>query len=89
MIRILTLAAAATVLVAGPASAQTIRIAVAGKSTEQLNAEIAKAATTVCRKATAAETMQLEAYVTCVRVATKDAKAQLAGGSAPKQVAQR
>ena len=48
MIRILTLAAAAAVLVAAPASAQSIRVSTAGKTAEQLHSDIAAAAHKVC-----------------------------------------
>lgn len=51
MIRTLTLAAVAAMLVAAPASAQSMRVAVVGKSTEQLHQDIAKAAKKVCTQA--------------------------------------
>ena len=80
MIRILTLAAAAAALIAAPASAQDIHIATAGKSPQQLHAEIAKAARLVCRDAIPGAAM-LTVYVACERAATKNALAQLNGST--------
>ena len=48
MIRIATLAAVAATLVAGSASARSIRISTAGKSAEQVRAEVVTAARKVC-----------------------------------------
>jgi len=73
MIRILTIAAATAMLVAAPASAQSVRIAVAGKSTEQLHTEIAKAAKKVCNAATIGASFPREMYASCFKHAVEDA----------------
>jgi hypothetical protein len=73
MIRILTIAATAAMLVAAPASAQSVRIAVAGKSTEQLNAEITKAAKKVCSRAVVGASFPREMYASCYKYAVEDA----------------
>lgn len=48
MIRTLTLAALAAALLASPAAAQSVRISTAGKTPEQLHADITAAARKVC-----------------------------------------
>ena len=73
MIRILTIAAAAAMLVAAPASAQSVRVSVAGKSTEQLHADIAKAAKKVCSLATVGASFPREMYASCFKHAVEDA----------------
>ncbi|HET6969657.1 MAG TPA: hypothetical protein VFH92_00915 [Phenylobacterium sp.] len=78
MIRILTLAAVAAALVAGPASAQSVRIQVTGKSAEQLKVDVAKAARSVCHRATTGATFPHEMFDACYKATMKDALAQLA-----------
>jgi hypothetical protein len=73
MIRILTIAAAATMLVAVPASAQSMRVAVAGKSTEQLHTDISKAAKKVCMQAVVGASFPREMYASCYKAAVADA----------------
>jgi len=77
MIRTLTLAAAAAMLIAAPASAQSMRVAVAGKSTEQLHADIAKAAKSVCNLATVGASFPREMYASCYKAAIADAVAKM------------
>ena len=67
MIRILTLAAVATALIAAPASAKSIHISTAGKSAQQLHADITKAAFAVCRQATEGSTFPHEEMRRCVK----------------------
>ena len=73
MIRTLTLAAVAAMLVAAPASAQSMSVAIAGKSTEQLHADIAKAAKKVCTQAVVGASFPREMYASCYKHAMADA----------------
>jgi hypothetical protein len=75
MIRILT-AAAVAALIAAPASAESIRITTAGKSAEQVHAEIAKAAKKVCLHATISATFPHEELAACMKATVADAVAQ-------------
>lgn len=75
MIRILTAAAMAT-LIAAPASAQSMHIATAGKSTEQLHADIKKAAKRVCTLAVMGVSFQRELYLSCYKDTVADAVAR-------------
>jgi gas vesicle protein len=79
MIRILTVAAAAA-LIAAPAAAQSVRVATAGKSTEQLNADIAKAAKKVCNRAIVGSSFPQQMYASCYKHAVIEASAKVAGG---------
>ncbi|RAK62325.1 hypothetical protein [Phenylobacterium kunshanense] len=72
MIRLLTVAAVAA-LVASPAAAQSVRIATAGKSTEQLHTEISAAAKKVCRQATVGASFPREMYASCFKAAIAQA----------------
>lgn len=49
MLRIATLAAVAAVLGAAPASAESIHVSTAGKTPDQVKAEVVKAAAELCR----------------------------------------
>lgn len=92
MIRTLTLAAMAAVAVAAPASAGEIRVSLAGKSPEQVKAEITSAARAVCLKATASETFRLMALDSCQRDTVAAAVAQIGGtqmAAADQKVATR
>ncbi len=77
MLRTLTLAAVAAASLASAAQAQEIRVAVAGKSAEQLHSDIVTAARSVCRKATAQETFVLDAMSRCTTATVKHTLAQL------------
>lgn len=82
MIRIAVLTAAAVVAFAAPASATEIRVSLSGKSAAQIDADVARAARTVCLKATAGETLVGDAYSRCFRATLKTAQAQLAQAQA-------
>ena len=73
MIRTLILAAASTALFAGSASAQSVSVTVTGKTTEQLHADIAKAAKKVCRQATVGASFPIDMYRSCYDYAVRDA----------------
>jgi len=76
MIRLLTVAAAAAMLVAAPASAQSTKVAVSGKSTAELHADIAKAAKKVCNLAVVGASFPREMYASCYKHAVADAVAK-------------
>ncbi|MGC3971909.1 MAG: hypothetical protein QM775_32570 [Pirellulales bacterium] len=73
MIRILTVAAAAAMLVAAPASAQSMKVAVTGKTTEQLHIDIAKAAKKVCNQAVVGASFPREMYAACYKATVEAA----------------
>jgi hypothetical protein len=77
MIRIFTVVAAATALIALPASAQSIHISTVGKTPEQLHGEIVKAAWKVCAVATINETFRTDAMSRCARDTIKVTLAQV------------
>ena len=76
MIRIVTLAAVAA-LAAFPAAAE-VRVSLNGKSAAQLDAELARAARTVCMRDTSGETLVVHAYGRCVMDTLQVAQAKLA-----------
>jgi hypothetical protein len=82
MIRILTVAApfaaiVAAALVAGPAAAaDSIHIPTAGKSPEQLHADITKAAKSICGLAVQGATFPREEMAACMRGTVAAAVAQ-------------
>ena len=87
MIRIVSVVAVATTLIALPASAQSIHISTVGKTPEQLHAEVVKAAWKVCAMATIDETFRVDAMSRCARDTIKATVAQspaLAGIQATK-----
>jgi hypothetical protein len=79
MIRLITLAAAAA-LIALPASAQSaaksIRISTAGKSTEQVRAEVFKAARTLCAQETVGASFPIEEMRACMKNTMRTTLAQ-------------
>jgi gas vesicle protein len=75
MIRILTVAAVAA-LIAAPASAQSVRVSTNGKSSEQVHAEITKAAKKVCSIATVGASFPREMYASCYKATIQHAVAQ-------------
>ena len=81
MIRILTLAATAAAIIAAPASAESIRVPTAGKSTEQIRADVYAAARKVC-SSTVASPLPMEAFSACRKHAFNTAMAQLNGSTA-------
>ena len=76
MIRILTLAAAAAALLAAPASAQSIHVSTAGKTPEQLHADITKAARSLCGQLVVGATFPHEEFASCMKVTVAAAVAQ-------------
>ena len=80
MMRILTVAAVAA-LIAAPAAAQTVKISLAGKSQDQVQAEVQKAAKKVCNAATVGASFPREMYASCFKAAIADANAKLGGQS--------
>ncbi len=78
MIRTIALAVSAlAVAVAAPASAAELRVKVAGKSVEQVRADIIKAANTVCWQDIRGESMAAYMYPACVRASINDAIAKI------------
>lgn len=75
MIRILTIAALAA-LVAAPASAQSMRVSTAGKNAEQIQADIVKAAKSVCARATVGASFPREMMASCMKATIEHAVAQ-------------
>lgn len=83
MIRIIALAAAAT-LVAGAASAQatqtadahSIRVSTAGKSADQVKAEVYQAARKLCQDEVAGYAYRVEEARVCIANTTRDTLAQ-------------
>lgn len=85
MIRTIALAVSALALTAAaPASASELRVKVAGKSAEQVRADIVKAASTVCWQDVRGEALAGYLYPACVRASVNDAVAKI---SAPSQTA--
>ena len=78
MIRSLVLAASAiATLAAVPASAQEVRVKVAGRPAAEVRAEIVKAASTVCWKDVRGEALAGYLYPACIRASVNDAVAKL------------
>lgn len=88
MIRTLTLAALAAAALAVPASAQSIRVSTVGKSSEQVQAEVEKAARELCAKATVNSTFPAEEMRACLKFTVRTTYAQ-AGKVVPTQIATR
>lgn len=72
----LAAAAAAAAMIAAPASAQSMRISTAGKSPEQLHAEIVKAAKSVCARATMSSAFPREMRAACMEATVAHALGQ-------------
>lgn len=83
MIRTAILTAVAALAITAPAHAGSVRVALAGKSSAQVEAEVAKAARTVCFRETRSETLALEAYTRCVKATTEVAMGTLATAQIP------
>lgn len=82
MFKTFALAAVVAVVAVAPASAAEIRVKLAGKSDAQIQAEVADAARSVCRKQAASETVFLGAYTRCVKGTVKATQAKLAENAA-------
>ncbi|WP_332769873.1 hypothetical protein [Phenylobacterium sp.] len=78
MIRIAVLTAAAAIAFAAPASAAEVRVSLVGKSAAQIDADLTRAARTVCMRETYGESLIANAYGRCVRATLKTAQAKLA-----------
>lgn len=65
MIRTIVLSAVAAITLTAPAQAQTVRVALNGKSDAQVQADVARAVRSVCFKAVRNETLSLDAYGRC------------------------
>ena len=87
MIRIFTVAAVAA-LIAAPASAQSVKLDLTGKSNVQVQADITKAAKKVCTLAIIGASFPREMYDSCFKHAVRDANAKLASVTAASQPAQ-
>jgi len=74
MRHIAIVAAAAAVLVAGPASAASVKVATAGKSAQQIQADIRQAAAELCRSETRDDALAYYTKGACIRAATRDAQ---------------
>ncbi|MFN3523889.1 MAG: hypothetical protein ACK4YQ_16710 [Phenylobacterium sp.] len=82
MVRFVALAALAAAAVAAPASAQEVRVSLASKTPEQIEADVAAAARAVCLRATATESFRIQAYGRCVKD-TKEVTLAKVYGDAP------
>lgn len=82
MIRILTIAAAAAAIAAPAAAAsQAVKISLTGKSPEQVQAEVQKAAKKVCTAASVGASFPREMYATCYKASVESATAKLGAAS--------
>lgn len=77
MTRIFALAAVAALIIAAPASAQSAKVSLTGKSTAQVQADITKAAKKVCALAVVGASFPREMYDSCFKHAVADANAKL------------
>lgn len=77
MMKMMTLAALATLALAPAAHAEGVRVSLVGKSTAQIHADIVAAAKKVCAKAVTSETMFLDAYGRCLKGSVNTAMEQL------------
>jgi hypothetical protein len=76
MIRTITIAATAAILLAAPARAESIRISTVGKSAEQVKLEVQKAARQLCFAETRGMVGYLTEYRNCVEESVKTALLQ-------------
>ena len=78
MVRFVALAALAAAI-AGPASAEGVRVSLVSKSPAQIQADISSAARQVCLRATSTESFRLQAFDRCVKDTVAVSLAQIAG----------
>jgi len=78
MVRFVALAALAAAI-AGPASAQEIRVSLVSKTPEQIQADIHAAARSVCLRATSTESFRIQAYGRCVKDTEAASMAKVTG----------
>jgi len=86
MLRVATLAAVAALLAVAPASAKSIHISTAGKSTVELKAEVVKAAVNLCHAEVGDSALAYYLQTPCVR---STVKAALKEANIPTEVASR
>ncbi|CAN7280620.1 hypothetical protein LJR219_001317 [Phenylobacterium sp. LjRoot219] len=86
MRHIAILAAVAAALVAAPASAASVQISTAGKSAQQIRADVEKAAAEVCWQETRHDTLSYYTKAPCIRRTAREA---LQGLEQPLTTAQR
>ena len=85
MIRTIALAVSAiAITVAAPVSAAELRVKVAGKSAEQVRADVVKAASAVCWEDLRGQAMAGYLYPSCIRASVNEAYAKI---NAPAKVA--
>jgi len=77
MFRILTLAAAGAALIAAPASAESIRVSLAGKTEAQVKAEVQQAAASLCHQETFGSLVEADAQRVCVEHTVRHTMAQM------------
>ncbi len=79
MLKHLTIAAAAlcAIAIAAPAGASEIHVKTAGKTVAQINAEVAIAASTVCKRDTSDYRMPTVTFKACYRESLQDAQGQV------------
>ncbi|MCR5880900.1 hypothetical protein [Phenylobacterium sp. J367] len=87
MIRIVTLAAVAAFAVAAPAAAKSIRVATAGKSTEQVQAEVSRAARVLCARESIGASFPYEHQRACVKLTVAKTMQQFAAAPASTTLA--
>jgi hypothetical protein len=85
MLRILALAAAGAALIAAPASAESIRVSLAGKTAAQVKAEVRQAANTLCHQETFGSLVEADAQRACIEHTMRHTLAQAPG----RTIAQR
>jgi hypothetical protein len=78
MNKLVAAAVLAATFAAAPAMAQEVRISVAGKTQEQLQAEVAYAARAVCVKEVQDESFRLYAFSRCMKDTLESMEPQLA-----------
>jgi hypothetical protein len=89
MIRPLTLATAAALVLAAPASAKSIRVATAGKSAEQVQADVTRAARSLCVRETIGASFPHDLQRACVKHTVSRTLEQMAAKPSSTQLATR
>lgn len=79
MLRILALAAAGAAFITAPASADSIRVSLAGKTQAQVKAEVHQAAATLCHQQTFGSLVEADAQRACVEHTVRHTLAQIPG----------
>ncbi|WP_340647102.1 hypothetical protein [Phenylobacterium sp.] len=90
MMKLMTLAALATLALAPAAQAQEgVRVSLVGKSSAQIHADIVAAAKKVCAKAVTGESLLLDAYGRCMKGSVSSALGQLGSADVARLEAMR